>query len=317
MPTFQPLVSVVVTTYNSQSTILDTLISLKNQLYPNIELIVSDDASTDNSLEIVQKWLNKNKSRFIRTQLVTTPNNTGVSANCNRCISAANSTWIKLIAGDDILFPNCIGENVTFIEANPEAKIIFSQVQVFKNNFDPRNYLRAIPANFPNNLMHPDFSPTDQWSILVESDRITYTPSSFINRQCFLDVGGFDEEIKLQEDYPMWLKLTKAGYRLYYFHKPTVGYRQHDNALNNTHGKELFKQLEVKAFKARKKYAHPYLPLFRRKRENWVYMVKKLFLTMGWQQKSTPFRKRLLRLVSIHLNPWFYLDALQRRLLSK
>ena len=162
--------------------------------------------------------------------------------------------------------------------------------------------------------MHRDFNASDQWKILLESDRVHYTPSYFFNKEAILAVGGYDEQNRLQEDYPMWLKLTQAGYRLHYFHKPTVGYRQHEAALNNTHAVELFKPLEIKAYAVRKIYAHPYLPFFRRKQDDWSYGVKKLFHNLGWHKKTTPFRKRLLKLMTVYLNPWYYLDAFQRRL---
>ena len=99
------LVSVRVVSYNSAQTILDTLESIRKQTYQNIELIVSDDCSKDNTVELVYNWLEANKSRFVRTELITVPFNTGTSANVNRSIKACHGEWIKGIAADDILFP--------------------------------------------------------------------------------------------------------------------------------------------------------------------------------------------------------------------
>ena len=77
----QPLVSVPVITYNSSKFVLETLESIKAQTYQNIELIISDDCSTDNTVELCQKWVEENKERFVRTQIITSDLNTGVSAN--------------------------------------------------------------------------------------------------------------------------------------------------------------------------------------------------------------------------------------------
>ena len=309
-------VSIGITTYNSAKTVVETLDSIYAQDYQALHLIISDDYSTDDTLKLVRNWLDKeaNKNRFLSTRLVTVTKNTGVSANCNRLIQASRTSWIKFIAGDDILLPNCIADNMEFVAEHPEAKVIFSQVELYRNNFDHGNYLRITPANFPNNLMHLEFSALDQWKILLESDRIHYTPSYFFNKEAIEAVNGYDEQNRFQEDYPMWLKLTQAGYRLHYFHKPTVGYRQHQAALNNTYGDELFKPLEIKAYAVRKAYAHPYLPFFKRKSEDWSYGVKKLFQSLDWQYRATPFRKRLLKLTTVYLNPWYFLDAVQRRL---
>jgi alpha-1,3-rhamnosyltransferase len=67
----QPLVSIVVITYNSSDYVLETLESAKDQTYKNIELIISDDCSTDNTVEICKNWLEENKERFKHTELIT------------------------------------------------------------------------------------------------------------------------------------------------------------------------------------------------------------------------------------------------------
>ena len=104
----QPLVSIIVITYNSSKYVLETLESAKAQTYQNIELIVSDDCSIDNTVEICREWIENNKERFVRTELITAEKNTGIPANCNRGVKAAQGEWVKLIAGDDILYNNCI-----------------------------------------------------------------------------------------------------------------------------------------------------------------------------------------------------------------
>ena len=108
----QPLVSVLVITYNSAKFVLETLESIKAQTYQNIELIISDDCSTDNIVELCQKWVEENKERFVRTQIITSDLNTGVSANGNRGRDACQGEWIKGIAGDDLLMPNCVEDCV-------------------------------------------------------------------------------------------------------------------------------------------------------------------------------------------------------------
>ena len=229
------LVTTAVVTYNAAA-FVETLESVFHQTYKNIELIISDDCSKDNTLEIVEKWSSQSrvKERFVDIKIIKVPQNTGVSANCNRAIAASSSNWIKFIAGDDILLPQCIQDNMNFSNQNPSAKIIFSQVKVYQDTFEEKNFKKYIPSQFPNNLMKVEFSAKDQFKILLASDRITYTPSYFFNKESLLSVGGYDEDNKLVEDYPMWLKLTKAGERLSYFHKETVGYRIHSKATNNT-----------------------------------------------------------------------------------
>ena len=79
-----PLVSIVLITYNSSKYILETLESVKNQVWENIELIISDDGSTDDTTTICSNWLEENKERFQNVQLITVAKNTGIPSNCNR-----------------------------------------------------------------------------------------------------------------------------------------------------------------------------------------------------------------------------------------
>jgi glycosyltransferase involved in cell wall biosynthesis len=307
------LVSVPVVTYNAAAFVEETLESIFNQSYQNIELVVSDDCSKDNTVEIVQKWCEQPrvKARFSAITILTVPKNTGVSANCNRCIKASSAEWIKFIAGDDILLPNCIEENMKFVAFNTEAKIIFSQVAVYKDTFEPANFVKNMPKAYPDNLMHPSFSAEDQFKILVASDRIKYTPSYFFNKKSVEAVNGYDESNTLVEDYPMWLKLTQANKKLHYFHTTTVGYRIHSKATNNTGEDLLFKPSVLNSHLVRVKFAHPHLPWYVNSEENWIYFTTVAFNNLGIIKK-TPFKAFLYKFFSTYCNPFFYINYIRK-----
>ena len=307
------LVAIIIATYNSSQFVIETLESAKAQTWQNIELIVSDDCSSDNTVELCRQWINQNKDQFVRTELITVPKNTGISANCNRCINAAQTNWIKFIAGDDILLPNCIEDNVKFILANPEAKIIFSEVLLYQNDFKKENFLYIIPGAFPMNLMNPAFTANHQYKLLLLSDRVTYTPSVFLNRQALLDVGGYDEANRLIEDYPMWLNLTKAGNRMYYFKQPTVCYRKHQAAISYENNQELFKPLLLKAAAIRKKLAYPYLPWDIVSGEKQLLWVSRIFQQLG-MNKKTPINESLYKIATVYLNPFRYIIFIKKRI---
>lgn len=311
----RPLVSVVITTYNSADFVVETLESVKQQSWTNLELIVSDDSSSDHSVEICRAWLDRHGDRFVRTELLTVPANTGVSANCNRGIRAAASDWIKFIAGDDILLPNCIEDNMAYVGGRPDALVVFSQVHVYRERFEEDCFLRTTPDQFPDNLMRPDYSPRDQFEILLLSDRIHYTPSYFFNRRAVLAVGGYDEQNRLIEDYPMWLKLTQAGYRLHFFLTPTVGYRMHDRALNNRVQQYLIKPNYRKAHLVRKRAAHAHLPWEIVARENFSHLVTHAFYRLGLNGKGV-LLKWSHKVLTNYLNPFFYIFQLKKRLRS-
>ena len=307
------LVSVPVVTYNAAFFVEETLESIYNQTHANLELIISDDCSKDNTVEIVTKWCEQDrvKARFSNIKIITVPKNTGVSANCNRAITASTADWIKFIAGDDILLPNCIELNMLYASQNSNAKIIFSQVKVYENTFEQNNFKKVIPDDFPDNLMHQSFSAATQFKILVQSDRINYTPSYFFNKQTILSVNGYDENNKLVEDYPMWLKLTQANIRLCYFHKPTVGYRIHSNATNNTGDNLLFKPSVINGHQVRKTFAHPYLNKIDTLNENWQYLISKFFYKFGIVKKNK-YNMFFYKLLSVYINPFLYLKKINK-----
>jgi alpha-1,3-rhamnosyltransferase len=309
-------VTVGIATYNSASFVEETLNSIYVQHYSDIHLIISDDFSTDNTKHIVENWIAEEdvKNRFLSIQFLSVDKNTGVSANCNKIIAASKTGWIKFIAGDDILLPNCIQDNLNFVSQNPNSKILFSQVEVYNNTFEKENYQRTTPEEFPLNLFNPTFSAEDQFKILCECDRIHFTPSYMFHKSAVLSVGGYDETEYLVEDYPMWLKLTKAGIRLHYFHKPTVGYRIHSKATNNTGDAILFKPSVINNFKVRQKYAHPHLPWLKVKQETYSYYVTKLFIRIGIK-KATPLNRLIYKLATIYLNPFFWMNAVKKRII--
>lgn len=309
------LVSVIVVTYNAHSFIIETLESVKAQTYKNIELIVSDDGSLDSTLLIAKNWLSVNSDRFVRTEIVSVIKNTGVSANCNRGILAAKSDWIKFIAGDDILLPNCIQDNVAFVMRNEKASVVFSQVELYKNNFLRDSFVTIIPQGYPSNIMDPLFTALDQFKRLLVSDRINFTPSYFFNKQVVLSVGGYDEQNKQIEDYPMWLKLTQAGNKLFFFEKPTVGYRQHDKAINNNIRSELVKQSVFASYPFRKVFVHSYLPWDIVWSERLIMFISFIFKKLKIN-KDTLFLRSSFKLLAIYLNPFKYFSFLKKKLMK-
>jgi glycosyltransferase involved in cell wall biosynthesis len=309
------LVSIAVATYNSVDFIIETLESIYNQTHKELELIISDDFSTDGTIEKVDEWISQQhvKDRFVRIEFIKVPANTGISANCNRFLKACQSDWVKMIAGDDIMLPNCIEDNMRFVSENPEAQIVFSQVRLYQDTFEEKNFLKTIPKSFPDNLMDTSFTAHDQYRILLIADRLHYTPSFFLNKDAITKVGGYDETNRLVEDYPMWLKLTAAGIRLYYFHKETVGYRMHSKATNNNGQDVLVKPSELNNYKIRKKYAHPHLPKLQVFDENWTYNIALLFKNLGITRK-TKVSVGFYKLMRVYLNPFFYVKAISKKI---
>ncbi|MFC1785824.1 glycosyltransferase [Candidatus Neomarinimicrobiota bacterium] len=238
----KPLVSIIVITYNSSNYVIETLESIKKQTYQNIELIVSDDCSTDDTVEICRNWMVEHKERFIRTELLIIPNNTGISANCNRGIKVAHGVWVKLIAGDDTLLSNCISSNISYIMTHPMVSILQSNAVIYDSFFNDDRQINI--SNIANiDIFNKKHSPLKQYKLLLRRNQIIAT-AIFIKRDIFKMLGGFDEELKLIEDYPFWLKATQAGFRIDAFNEITVNYRLNSSCSSSRKNSETFMSSE-------------------------------------------------------------------------
>lgn len=216
---YEPLISVGVIAYNSSDYILDVLESIKAQTYKNIELIVSDDKSTDNTIEIAQSWVSMNKDRFVRTEVIEPEKNTGTAGNYNRALFASKGEWIKFIDADDILFPNCLEDNVDYVTNHPEAKVVFSDILYFTDAKNPssKHFVSEKEKEFFELDAH------EQLMIVLKKNHIP--PSSSFMLTELLKANPYQEEYKLLEDSPKWIDLTNKGNKFYYFDKVTTGYR--------------------------------------------------------------------------------------------
>lgn len=240
------LVSVCVITYNSSSTIVETLESVKNQSYKNIELIISDDCSTDNTVSICQQWLSECKDRFLNSKVVFTDCNKGISGNINRAVSEANGSWLKLIAGDDILLPDCIQYYVNQIVFFQNTSIFLSKVQPFQVAANGIKHLE-VTNNYGNEIAYFNkLSAYDQCRYLLqEGGNILAAPTLFIQAD-LLRQYPYNESYRYMEDYPQWVRLTDKGYSIKILADVTVLYRKSNSISRSCNTYYSYRLLETK-----------------------------------------------------------------------
>ena len=217
----QPLVSVPVITYNSSKYVIETLESIKSQTYQNLELIVSDDCSTDNTVELCRNWIEKNKDRFVRTELLTVGENTGISANCNRAESACNGEWIKMIAGDDLLVPKCVDICIEYVTGHLDVIYLFGRRNAFGSDSDTCKHINeSFDYSFFNLTIE------DQLHRLIYDANCVPAVTAFYNVKRLEKIGvRYDERIPLLEDWPRWINLLKAGVKFHFVNDVVVDYR--------------------------------------------------------------------------------------------
>jgi alpha-1,3-rhamnosyltransferase len=242
----EKLVSILVITYNSSEYIEETLDSIKNQDYKNIELIISDDCSTDKTIDICNSWLKKNYSRFNRVKIVTSPINTGIPSNCNRGLKECKGEWIKLIAGDDLLLSTAISDYMSSI--TNKDNYVFAKIQSFTMIDNKRKFLEEIP----NSKIIPlfDFSYIEQNKALCQLFFPGCSPSIFLKNDVIKKLNYYDEKYKYIEDWPIAFKATKNNIKLSFIDKTTVLYRIHSNNISgnkkeNFYNKKYFESLQL------------------------------------------------------------------------
>ena len=125
-------VSVIVPTYNSSEFIEATLNSIIEQNYPNLEIIVSDDASIDNTVAIIQSFCEK----FSFIKLIVNEKNQGVTKNCNVALKACTGKYIGFIGADDLMLPGKLIAQVNYMEHHPDCSISYHNVEVFDSTTD-------------------------------------------------------------------------------------------------------------------------------------------------------------------------------------
>jgi GT2 family glycosyltransferase len=298
-----PIVSIIVVCYNSVQTVVQTLESAYQQSYPNLELILTDDGSKDETLVIAEAWIKEKGSRFVRTQVLSVPANTGIPANCNRGVKAAQSQFLKLIAGDDILAPNCIQYNMEFLEANPQVSLVVSNIISFKDGQNPLESTKIFKP-IHQKLMGLNANAKDQYRALLK-EFMGATPSFFIKKSVLETINYFDETYPFIEDYPFVLNATQAGFCFYYLDKITVYYRISQQSVYGSRGKKAFNNFYQLRLPFDQKYRFPHLPAKQVKKELFEYHRLNLLNHLNLNHLNLPCL--IIKKITYYFNPYLYM----------
>ena len=256
----EPLVSVVVVTYNSSATVLETLESVLAQSYRKIELIITDDCSTDATVTVCEQWLFKNADRFVKTQVRTVDKNTGIPSNCNRGLNMASGSWVKFIAGDDVLMPDCVTDNIEFVTQHPAAKLVQSRCDFYTDTFEAKNF--SFTLSFSRERFFAEqTSAASQHQLLLLKNWLL-APSVFVHTASLTSSGGFDEKLRYKEDWPLWLNMTRSGIKVHYFDKVTIKYRRSNDSVMKMSQPFMSKAYAVDSLVFHSIYIQPHVTFF-------------------------------------------------------
>ena len=208
----QGLVSVVVPIYNSQDFLRDCLMSILNQTYSNLEIILVNDGSSDESLSICTEYAN----RYANIKLVHQENR-GVSAAMNAGIRCSTGKYIARVDSDDICQLDRIARQVEFLERNQSIAVVSSGYSMFSSQLNDGAVVQH-PTN-PNVIL---------LSLVVCCPFAQ--PCAMFRADVFCDFC-YDETLVVAEDHKLWCDIVRK-YQMSNILQPLINYRIHDNSLS-------------------------------------------------------------------------------------
>lgn len=225
----KPLVTVGVITYNSSQYIVDTLNTTLGQTYPNIELVISDDCSTDNTPQLIEKWLSEHEHEFVSAKFVQTPQNMGVCGNCNNAIRNGKGEWIKLLSGDDQFMPETVEGYMDYALKHPEYQLFFGKFQFFSDNED--KYFNYIRAFYEHDFYTRIKLPLKKQKKEILKRLFIPGPGTFFSRRLYDEVGGFDERYPFCEEDPFFGRAIASGHKIEFIDRELYRYCIRYNSL--------------------------------------------------------------------------------------
>lgn len=213
-----PLVSIVIPCYNHEKFVQESIQSVIDQTYNNIELIIIDDGSKDSSVVKIQEMIESCKERFVRFEF-RSRDNVGLSATLNEALEWCKGKYFSAIASDDQMISDKTEVQVEFLESNKEVVVVFGGV-ILINESNEHIEINAGAGQF--------YSFED---IILHNYNLP-APTQMIRSESLREVGGYSPTLFI-EDWYMWLKLSQLG-SIYALNNILCHYRMHyDNSSKN------------------------------------------------------------------------------------
>lgn len=238
LPPKSDLVSIVVLTFNSAETILETLASLLHQNYPALEVIIADDGSKDLTIAVVTEWISANGGNFERIEVIQAEINGGICANVARGYAVARGKWIKPIAGDDMLLGGAIRRFMEIASDN-DCSVIVSQMKTFKKSSHVGNVFGEVMPS-PEDAKAIQSDTLDLLKILRVRN-VLPAPSVMLKKEDFENVGGIDRRFFHLDDWPLWINLLLHEKKIVWLPEPLVAYRVSENSISASKNSTLVK----------------------------------------------------------------------------
>ena len=214
---YWPLVTICTPTFNGVEYLRASLQCISNQNYKNIEIIFSDDGSTDETLDVLEAFAYDS----VFPVKVLKHQHTTLAGNWNHSVAHASGEYIKFLFQDDLMRPDCISKLVRQALTDSEIGLVFSPRDLILENEESLSWCASkIATN--SAMLHrgwSDLQPVQEGLKLLadpalvdgEWNKVGEPSTVLIKRQMFIDVGGFDPNLCQLIDLDMWYRLMAVG----------------------------------------------------------------------------------------------------------
>jgi glycosyltransferase involved in cell wall biosynthesis len=232
------------TSYNYASFISESIESVLQQTYQNWELIIIDDASSDNSVEIIREYAKKDTKRII---FIQNEKNLGIKKSTEKAFEYVNGKYLAFLESDDKWAKDCLEKKINKIQKFPDVSLIYSDVSLFGDElpqnekyFDYLNYCRYAGKNISN-------KPKNMYRIAIYRNPVISFSNIFIKSELIGNLF-FNEEYQIWSDWQLVIQATIKGDFLYIDEK-LLYWRVHNNSANNKFQKRINQNSEAGRFK--------------------------------------------------------------------
>jgi glycosyltransferase involved in cell wall biosynthesis len=193
-----PRVSVIMPSYNHEKFVGESIRGVLNQSYRDLELIVTDDGSSDGTVDVIKQFTDP------RIRLFLFEENQGASIATNNCIENARGEYIAVLTSDDVFLPGKVEKQVKFLDEHPDIGGVFGYAQIIDeegNDFtDPDHF-------YYNIFKQPNRSRYEWLNHFFYKGNCLCHPSLLIRRECYDTVGLYDPRYAQLPDLDFWIRL--------------------------------------------------------------------------------------------------------------
>jgi len=202
-PAKPPLVCICVPTYNTASTVRETLLSILAQTHKNLVVHISDNASTDDTLKVIESIIDS------RITIHRQERNIGAEENFTKCIQLATGKYTAIFHADDVYEPNMVEKQVAFLESNPDVGAVFSEAVTIDDKGSRFGVIGHAPGSKDGVAR---FGFRDLLQAMLLHYNFLVCPSVMVRSEIYSDeIREWGSSLfKSSSDVDMWLKLTRV-----------------------------------------------------------------------------------------------------------